>query len=188
MERHPDTGVNNVTLGVWLFLASEVMLFGGLFSAYFTLRAGAAEWAPLTSHLRYAIVNTICLAAAGASFALAVHHARLRRGTAFRIWMSAALLTACAFLVGKSIEYVSAAGDGFVPRISTEAALYYLLTGVHALHVAGGIVGTFWLALTSPDLLDVDAPVAINRLQATALYWYFVDAIWIILLLLLYVV
>ena len=59
---------------------------------------------------------------------------------------------------------------------------------MHALHVAGGIVGTFWLALTSPDLLDVDAPVAINRLQATALYWYFVDAIWIILLLLLYVV
>jgi heme/copper-type cytochrome/quinol oxidase subunit 3 len=188
IEPRPDTGLNNVKLGVWLFLASEVMLFGGLFSAYFTLRAGAADWAPLTSHLRYAIANTMCLGAAGSTFALAVQYARRRRAGAFRIWISASLLAACAFLVGKSLEYVSAASDGFYPRTSTEAALYYLLTGVHALHVAGGILVTFWLALTSPDLLELEAPVAINRLQATALYWYFVDAIWVILLVLLYVV
>jgi cytochrome c oxidase subunit III len=188
VDPHPDTGLNNVKLGVWLFLASEMMLFGGLFSAYFTLRSGATDWAPLTSHLRYAIVNTICLAASGAAFALAIRYARRPRVDAFRIWISASVLAACAFLAGKSLEYVSAARDGFFPRTSTEAALYYLLTGVHALHVAGGIVVSSWLALTTADLLDLDARAAINRLQATALYWYFVDAIWIILLLLLYVV
>lgn len=188
VDPRPDTGVNNVRLGVWLFLASEVMLFGGLFSAYFTLRAGAADWAPLTSHVRYAIANTVFLAAAGVSFALAVRSARRRTAAAFRICVSISLLAACAFIVGKSVEYVSAASDGFFPRTSTESALYYLLTGVHALHVVGGLVVTFWLALTSPDLLDVEPRIAINRLQATALYWYFVDAIWVILVMLLYVV
>src|SRR6185436_14460116 len=91
VERRPDTGVNNVQLGIWLFLASEVMLFGGLFSAYFTLRAGAPQrWAPLGAHMDAALVSTVLLFGATGAFAMALRSARASRLPAFRVWIGAA--------------------------------------------------------------------------------------------------
>lgn len=188
VERRPDTGVNNVKLGVWLFLASEVMLFGGLFSAYFTLRAGAASWAPLVSHRPIAFVNTALLLIAGAAFGFGIKAARTRSVAGFRRWTAAALIFATGFLVLKGLEYARAADEGLWPRSSTEAGLYYLLTGVHALHVLGGIIATLWLLTTSRTMWSAEPLRAVNRLEATALYWYFVDAIWLVLVVLLYVV
>lgn len=186
VERRPDTGVNNVKLGVWLFLASEVMLFGGLFSAYFTLRAGARAWAPLVSHRPIAFLNTALLLFAGAAFARAIKAARRGRLSRFRSWTAGAIALASGFLVVKGIEYARAAAEGLWPRTSTEAGLYYLLTGVHALHVLGGIIATVWLIATAGAAWRREPLRAINRLEATALYWYFVDIIWVILVVLLY--
>ena len=187
VERHPDTGINNVKLGVWLFLASEVMLFGGLFSAYFTLRAGATAWAPLVSHRPIATVNTVLLLVAGAAFAFGIKAARDRNIGRFRGWTTGALILATGFLALKGLEYSRAAGEGMWPRTSTEAGLYYLLTGVHALHVLGGIVATLWLVMTSTRMWSTEPLRMVNRLEATALYWYFVDVIWLMLVVLLYV-
>ncbi|MGH9409923.1 MAG: cytochrome c oxidase subunit 3, partial [Vicinamibacterales bacterium] len=183
-----DTGVNNVKLGVWLFLASEVMLFGGLFSAYFTLRAGAVSWAPLASHRPIAFLNTALLLGAGSVFAAAIKAARKRRADACRTWLVGATMLATIFLALKMLEYAHAASEGFWPRTSTQAGLYYLLTGVHALHVLAGIVVTLWLVSTSRRTWDRDPLRVVNRLEATALYWYFVDVVWLILVVLLYVV
>ena len=73
VERRPDTGVNNVQMGIWLFLASEVMLFGGLFSAYFMLRAGSlTPWVPLRDHLGSALLSTALLMVATGLTATAV--------------------------------------------------------------------------------------------------------------------
>ena len=188
VDRRPDTGVNNVKLGVWLFLASEVMLFGGLFSGYFTLRADATTWAPLVSHRPIALLNTAILLCAGAAFALAIKAARRRDLGHFRGWTAGAVALASGFLIGKGIEYARAAHEGFWPRTSTEAGLYYLLTGVHALHVLGGIVVTLWVLSTTGAPWRREPLRVINRLEAAALYWYFVDIIWLILVVLLYVV
>jgi heme/copper-type cytochrome/quinol oxidase subunit 3 len=188
IERRFDTGVNNVKLGVWLFLASEVMLFGGLFSAYFTLRAGAASWAPLASHRSIAFLNTALLLGAGSLFAAAITAARTQRAEACRTRLVGAIVLATMFLALKTLEYAHATAEGFWPRTSTEAGVYYLLTGVHALHVLAGIAVTLWLASTSRRTWDADPLRVVNRLEATVLYWYFVDAVWLILLVLLYVV
>ena len=181
VERRPDTGVNNVQLGMWLFIASEVMLFGGLFSAYFMRRAGApSPWAPLKDHLVGAFFSTFNLVVATSFVGLAVY---LRR---YRLYLGMAALTAVTFCLRKFSEYHALVAGGHGPASSTQMATYFLLTGVHLLHVVGGLVAIVWAALrtgAAPDPLP-----AANRLRALTLYWGFVDVIWVIIFALLYVV
>src|SRR3954465_8803777 len=186
VERRPDTGVNNVTLGVWLFVASEAMLFCGLFSAYFLLRAGAITWG-WSPHKDLAQLNTAVLLAATAAFTLAVRAARRRTLSMYRVWLGVSIALALAFLGVKSYEYADDFALALYPRVSTRIALYYLLTGVHALHVAGGISVDAWLLATGRRRWEQDSAAVVNRVEATALYWLFVDIIWLCLLVLLYV-
>jgi heme/copper-type cytochrome/quinol oxidase subunit 3 len=189
VERRPDTGVNNVQLGVWLFLASEAMLFGGLFSAYFTLRAGSiAPWTPLVAHRLTGLINTAVLAGAGLSLALALKAGRAGRHTTFNRWLASAAFLALAFLGVKGFEYRQMLGAGLTPATNNQMGMYYLLTAVHALHVVGGLIATVWLLTTGARTWSSSAAIVANRAEAIAIYWYFVDTIWVILFVLLYVV
>jgi heme/copper-type cytochrome/quinol oxidase subunit 3 len=189
VERRPDTGVNNVQLGVWLFLASEVMLFGGLFSAYFMLRAGApAAWATFVEDRSIAIINTAVLLGAGAALAAAVRCARRREIVSFRRWMVATIVLGVLFCGLKGLDYFDFYAMHWLPSTSTRYATYYLLTGVHALHVLGGVVVNGRVLLTPTSTWVQEAPAVTNRVEAAALYWYFVDAVWLVLFVLLYVV
>lgn len=181
VERRPDTGVNNVQLGIWLFLASEVMLFGGLFSAYFMLRAGSATpWVPLRDHLGAALFATAHLMLATGLTATAAGRRRYR-GT-----LVTAMLFALAFCVAKSMDHQALFEAGRGPASSTQMATYFLLTGVHLLHVFAGVLVNGWVILVSGR--SPEPAVLANRLRATSLYWYFVDAVWLVMLVLLYVV
>lgn len=188
-ERRPDTGVNNVKLGVWLFLASEVMFFGGLFSAYFMLRAGAESWphGPAVLNLGLGLTNTVVLLAGTGVFTRAVRAARSGRADPIRRFLALSGLLAVAFLGIKGFEYSREIGAGLVPRTSTFFALYYTLTAVHALHVLGGLLLSIWLWTTSPSAWQTAPRHVVNRLEAAAMYWYFVDAIWVMIVLLMYV-
>jgi len=196
VEPRPDTGVNNVKLGMWLFLASEAMLFAGLFSAYFMLRAGATEpWQPLRDHLGNAAGSTMVLIAGTAAFTAAAGTARARRVVPgyggvqmFRYWLFASILFAISFCFFETGEHAGLFEHHRGPETSTQMAVYFLLTGIHLLHVAGGAFVNVWLMSTSPKTWRDAAPVVINRLEAAALYWYFVDAVWLILVVLLYVI
>lgn len=196
VEPRPDTGVNNVKLGTWLFLASEAMLFAGLFSAYFMLRAGAGQpWQPIRDHLGAAGRNTVVLLAGSGAFVAAVHAARARTVLAafggvlaFRAWLYAGSLFALAFCALKAAEYSALFGQGLGPATNTQLAVYFLLTGVHLLHVAGGLILNLRLALTRVVTWRSSPAAVVNRLEAAALYWYFVDAVWLMLVVLLYVV
>lgn len=180
VERRPDTGVNNVQLGIWLFLASEVMLFGGLFSAYFTLRAGASgPWGPLRDHLVPAVIGTLSLFLATA-FVTAANGARRYRGS-----LAIAILGALAFCALKVTDYQTLIASQRGPSTSTQMATFFLLTGVHLLHVLGGVLANVWIAIrsgASPDLAVLQ-----NRLRAAAMYWYFVDGVWLMIFVLVYV-
>lgn len=182
VEPRPDTGVNNVQLGIWLFLASEVMLFGGLFSAYFMLRAGApSPWLPLRDHLGGAGVATLTLLVATACVGLASRGLpRCRR------WLISASLFAVLFCAFKANDYRQLFAAHRDPASSTQMATYFLLTGVHLLHVLGGVLANAWVLLRSGAAAD-PAPTA-NRVRALMLYWGFVDAVWLVMLVLLYVV
>ena len=140
IERRPDTGVTNVTMGVWLFLASEVMLFGALFSAYTLLRVSAPQWPHGSELLDRTIgaANTVILLAAAA----AVWRARASRRPAL---LMVATILAVLFLSLKSIEYHAELARGLRPAVSTFLATYYTLTGFHAAHVAGGIIANLWI-------------------------------------------
>jgi heme/copper-type cytochrome/quinol oxidase subunit 3 len=170
IEPRPDTGVNNVRLGVWLFLASEVMLFGGLFSAYFTLRAGSIEpWTPQREHIAPAILNTVLLLGGSASLLAARRAARGNRIGGFRAWMTPAILLPLFFVPHKLLEYQHWWDRGIAAATNNQWAMYFLLTGIHALHVAGGVVVNVWLAAGTRD---------VPRL---------VDLVWLLLVALIYV-
>jgi cytochrome c oxidase subunit 3 len=173
---------------VWLFLASEVMLFGGLFSAYFMLRAGAIEpWAPVSGHTAGAVLSTVLLFGGTAAFAFAGRMASNSQVSRYRMWMTAAIVLPLLFLPVKALQYHELAQSGILPSTNTQWATYFLLTGVHALHVAGGVAVNVWLLCTSGARAIAEPAAVMNRLKAAGLYWYFVDAVWLVLVVLLYV-
>jgi cytochrome c oxidase subunit 1 len=188
IARRPDTGVSNVTLGMWLFIASEVMLFGGLFSAYVLLRNGASAWPHGRDvlDLSSGVINTIVLLAAAAAVGAAGRVSFRGVVRPARMLLALAAGFAVAFTALKTAEYSAEIARGFTAPTSTFAALYYLLTAVHAVHVLGGIVVLLWLAGAGPRATGGDVPRFASRVRAVKLYWYFVDIVWLFIFTLLY--
>lgn len=186
VERRADTGLTNGQLGMWLFIASEVMLFGGLFSSYVILRMGAADWPAGALNTGAAAINTAALFAS--SFTLARSISSLRRGETdrHRLFLLVTIGLALLFLAIKSFEYREHLQRHELPATSTFFALYYTLTGLHALHIAGGLAAMLYLCWSIGRSDRRDVRHGVLRLEYTALYWYFVDLIWICLLVTLY--
>jgi heme/copper-type cytochrome/quinol oxidase subunit 3 len=110
VKPRPDTGLWNAKLGIWLFLASEVMLFGGLFSGYIFLRLGAAAepdyfWPEGTLSVPFGFVNTIILILSSVFVVVAWLYIKLRDFRKFQIWMGLVVLCALVFLINKGFEY-----------------------------------------------------------------------------------
>lgn len=180
-DRRPDTGVTNVTMGIWLFLASEVMLFGALFSSYALLRIAAPDWPSGPDVLSPAIgaVNTVLLVL---MTAFAWRAARTTGAAATRLVVVSSLF-ALGFLGVKAYEYSTEIALGLVPSVSTFLATYFLLTGLHALHVVCGLVANAWIVAGARR---VGEAMTAGRLRATALYWMFVDVVWLVIYVLMY--
>ena len=180
--RRADSGVNNVTLGIWLFLASEVMLFGALFSCYALIRTAASTWPRGSDVLNLTIgaVNTAILLALTAA-AFRARHRDVRKARAL---FGLASLLAVAFLALKGVEYSSEISHGLTPATSTFMATYFTFTGVHALHVIGGIIANAWVMFGVGRVGD---DMTAGRVRAVSLYWLFVDVIWWLIFGLLYV-
>ncbi len=98
VQPRPDTGVYNAKMGIWLFLASEVMLFGGLFSGYVLLRVGADQWPHGWLDVRFGTANTIILALSAITTLLAWAACKVREFGKFKIFHACTLLLALSFL------------------------------------------------------------------------------------------
>lgn len=181
-ERRPDTGVTNVALGMWLFIASEVMLFGSMFSAYALLRVAATDWPSGLALLdiEFGLANTVVLVAA----TVVSWQARRAPLAGARRLLLAGTALAAVFLIVKSIEYSGEIERGLVPSVSTFMAMYFTLTGLHAAHVLAGLVANLW---AFAGTAKVDEAMTRGRLHSLALYWAFVDIIWLIILVIMYV-
>ena len=183
-----DTAVYNAKMGIWLFLASEVMLFGSLFSSYILLRAGAPQW-PIQAqvmNLPLGTTNTLVLIISSMSMVMAWASLKVNDFQQFRLYMSATILLGILFLFFKSLEYGAHIREGLFPRTSVFLAVYYLTTGLHALHVLGGIIVNSYLLGPGSRLWGIKPGQFTNRVEVAGLYWHFVDVVWIILFTTLY--
>lgn len=180
------TGIDNRKLGMWIFLASEVMLFAGFIGSFINLRSANLvmmnESAALLNRPLGAL-NTFVLIASSFTMALAV--GAMHRGQRGRVktGMLLTILMGVGFLIIKSIEYSQKFSHHYTPSTDLFFSFYFIMTGLHALHVVVGVV------LLSIILIGVmknapraDAVVVENG----GLYWHFVDVVWIFLFPLLY--
>ncbi|HYO60410.1 MAG TPA: heme-copper oxidase subunit III [Actinomycetota bacterium] len=156
-----------------LFVSSEVMFFGGLFAAYFMLRGTAAEWPPpgsVETSLVLPVLLTVCLLASSVT----VHAGRL----------GATIVLGLVFLAGQAYEYAELSHEGLAASTDVFATLFFTITGFHGLHVAAGLVMLTAVFLRRERYAGSAGG---GPVEAVSYYWHFVDAVWVLVFLTLYV-
>jgi cytochrome c oxidase subunit III len=187
-EPHPVTGVTNAKFGIWLFLASEVMLFGALFSTYIILRTGASSW-PIgveTLNVPLATLNTIALISSSVTIVLSWASLKMHNFSKYRLYMGITILLSFVFLVIKTIEYSDKFHHEHYPSFSNYYAIYFTMTGLHGLHVIGGILVNLYLLFPGAKMWKTEPERFTGRVEVAGLYWHFVDLVWIFLFPVLY--
>jgi cytochrome c oxidase subunit 3 len=179
----PDTGLYNGKLGIWLFLASEVMLFGALFSSLILLRTGAASWPRGWEELNVplATLNTFVLISSSVTVVLAWANLRLGNLKKGKMFIGLTLLCAFGFLIIKAIEYGTKFQHHHYPSTNNFFATYFVMTGLHGLHVLGGVVVFGYFLGPGSKMWATDPRRYTNRIEIAGLYWHFVDLVWIFL-------
>ncbi|HZF52007.1 MAG TPA: cytochrome c oxidase subunit 3 family protein [Polyangiaceae bacterium] len=197
-------------LGVWVFLVTEVMFFGGLFAIYTIYRwAYPAAFAEGSRHLDVELgaINTAVLLSSSLSMALAVRGAQTGKRKLTAALLILTVILGSVFLAIKGFEYHHKFTEGLIPGanfrdpaspgapahdLSTSAAnglqlyfmIYFAMTGLHAIHMIIGIV--ILAGLLVPVLRGRFSPLNYNWVEGAGLYWHFVDVVWIFLFPLLY--
>lgn len=188
VESRYDTGLYNAKLGIWLFLASEAMLFGALFSSYILLRVGAVDWPRGSSILSVPLgaFNTVLLISSSLTMLLSWAALRLKDFKKFKILLGITILLALLFLSVKSYEYYLKFEHHLFASKSTFLAIYFTMTGLHALHIIGGIVVNTYLWGPGSRMWKTQPERFTNRIEIAGLYWHFVDLVWLFLFPVLY--
>jgi cytochrome c oxidase subunit III len=175
-------------LGMVIFITSELMFFGALFGAYFTIRAQAGVWppegTPQIDAPRTAIFTVFLVAS---SFTQHLGVVAIRRGErdALVRWTAITIALGVVFLLGQGLEYAELFDEGFTIGTNVFGTLFFTMTGFHGLHVAGGLL---MLAIVGAKgrmghfTADRHGPA-----EAVGYYWHFVDVVWLFLFLVLYV-
>ena len=190
VKERPDTGLYNGKLGIWFFLASEVMLFGGLFSAYIFLRTGVDNWPAGTDYLDVplATLNTLFLISSSVTMVMSWASLKLNDFKKYKLSTLVTLLFAFAFLVVKEFEYSAkfAHNPPYLPSTNNFLGIYFTMTGLHVLHIIGGILVIGYLYGPGSKMWNSDPERFTNRIEIVGLYWHFVDLVWIFLFPVLY--
>ena len=196
-----DQQTEATTLGMWVFLATEVLFFGGLFTVYTVYRWWYPAAFAAASHeldITLGTINTAVLITSSLTMALAVHAAQLGERRTLLLFLAATMLLGGVFLGIKSVEYYHKFVEHHVPGPSFQFeqehlrhaqiffSLYFMMTGLHALHMVIGfliMLVMFGWAWTGTITKDYYSPIEIS-----GLYWHFVDIVWIFLFPLLYLI
>jgi cytochrome c oxidase subunit III len=179
-EHHKPGGISSSLLGMVLFIASEVMFFGGLFGAYFTIRSAATQWPPEgTPHLEtwYAAVLTIILVSSSVTMQFGVWAIRKNHSRQLILWLAVSLLLGVIFLLGQANEYRTLIHEGMTLSSGVFGSTFYTLTGFHGAHVAGGAV--FILIVLLRARSGQFTARYHDTVEMASYYWHFVDVVWI---------
>jgi len=185
----PEQAYHAAKFGMWLFLATEVLFFGGLFAAFAIYHTKYFE---MFHHGSQALnwklggVNTIVLLLSSYSMARAVDGAQHGKNKEIVPWLIFTVLCACIFMGVKYIEYSTKFEHGITPSTNLFYALYFCLTGLHGIHVLIGIGAILWiLSLAKRNRFSKEYYTPI---EVVGLYWHLVDLVWIYLFPLLYLI
>ncbi len=199
------------TVGMWLFLATEVMFFGGLLTAFAVYRVGWPREIALASHnlnVPWGCVNTVVLLTSSLTMALAVRASQLRRRVELMQWLALTMVLGTAFLGIKAIEWTADYHEKLIPGLNFQVpehqlheveeqgldarklqmffVLYFFMTGLHAIHLIIGIgmLGIMCLLVYRNWFSGGGA----LQIEVAGLYWHFIDIVWVFLYPLLYLI
>lgn len=187
--------------GMWIFLVTEILFFGGLFAAYIVYRAWYPELFTLASeelNTLWGGVNTLVLIGSSLTVAMSIKSAQLNQKKGIIINLGITIALAFIFMVIKYFEYTHKFEIGIFPgefytyggvdhpQANIFFSLYYMMTGLHGIHVLVGIGLMVWLLIkASKEAFDSEY---YTPLEITGLYWHLVDIIWIFLFPLFYLI
>lgn len=179
-------GMDHRKLAMWLFIASEVMFFGGLITAF--LRTKLLTSTPEEAYLDVALVglNTFVLLTSSFTVVLGLHAIQHGRRRGLMTFLALTMILGVAFLTGQGYEFIALGGEGLTLSSSLYGSSFFTLTGFHGLHV---LIGVLWAGLT---LLHASqgrySAGAYQGVETFGLYWHFVDIVWIVLFTLIYLI
>jgi cytochrome c oxidase subunit 3 len=186
-------GISNPVLGMILFITSEVMFFAGLFAAYFNVRANTTPWPPINPDTNQAfkvemlplvLPATILLITSSATCQLAVNAIRRDDRTGFLRNIGATVILGIVFLLMQATDYSLLYSEGVRLDAGTFGTTYFTLTGFHGAHVFGGVI--MLSVLLYRGMAGQFSSRHHDAVEATSIYWHFVDVVWIALFSTLY--
>lgn len=178
----PDTGLTNGRLGTALFILSEIMFYGGLFSAYVFLRSSATEWPPAGVPIPQPtgiIALVIHLAAAATLTAAWLRVRNDSRSSAVGLSLVTAIF-ATGFIATIGAQHRMLVGQDAIAATSTYHAIYFLISDIHRAHVAAGALLAAYLIGPGRTLQLRDSMAYANRVTCIAWYWLFLAAAWVV--------
>lgn len=174
-------------MGIWWFLASEIMVFGGFIATYVLYRmASGGAWTEMAGHVSTPIgtFNTVILLTSSLTMVKAFEAIDVEDRKRAQNFLLMTVMLGLAFLGVKAVEYSREIALGFTPLTGIFWSFYYAMTGLHGLHVLAGIIANF--ALYVMAVRGNLWPRTQQRVEYAGLYWHFVDVVWIFLFPLLY--
>ena len=166
--------VGGPLLGMILFIASEVMFFGGLFAAYLSIRSGAGAWPPVGTPAPGLLVPSIATAVLVTS-SIVLHRAAGSSGATRSRGLTLTIGLGALFLALQAYEWWELGREGLAMSTDGFGTMFLTVTGAHGLHVLGGLV----MLTTMLRRVSAGRPRAGTGVEAATYYWHFVDVVWI---------
>ena len=185
---HSSTGLSNNKLGMWLFLGSECLLFGGLISTYMLYR-GRVSNGPHPSaiyDIPFTSVSSFVLLMSSLTMVLAVSAANRKDDDKTNLWLIVTALLGATFVGGQVYEFTTFYREGLGFTTSLFGSSFYALTGFHGVHVSVGII----MLLSTMGIIKKNR-ITGNKsevVELIGLYWHFVDVVWIVIFTLVYLI
>lgn len=185
---HTSTGLSNTKLGMWLFLGSECLLFGGLISTYMLYR-GRTAGGPTPEgafDIPFTSVSSFVLLMSSLTMVLAV--SRMQKGDVrrARIWLVTTALLGSTFVGGQVYEFTAFYREGMGYTTNLFTSSFYTLTGFHGVHVTVGVI--MLLSLVVMIMRNDWGAEKAEAVEIIGLYWHFVDIVWIVIFTLVYLI
>ena len=183
--RDLDSSLNSYRIGMWVALASVVMLFTALTSAYVVRLGWSNDWRP-TAAPSFLWASTALIVAGSWTMARAQRGLRQHDEAGSRRWLTVTLLVGLGFVAAQLLAWRQLVAQGVYLKSNPHGSFFYVLTAVHGLHVLGGLAGLALLLLwRAPSGREARARRR-SAFDAVTLYWHFMDGLWIYLFLLLF--